>query len=185
MKQIILKKIVPVIASIILISSCDQETTTLNGFDFLPLYTGQDINIPQIDIVRMVTVIDRLIWIEYKLDIEDKIRILADTVSNSYFNGLKIEVLNIDIKDNRRVLHLNLAEREDFSGPGSVPLSESWYDFFQGSAGGQNTSIILSETFLQRNYKGDWIDAVIFHYQGIKMEPMDHVTLSGEISRYR
>ncbi|NLM92507.1 MAG: hypothetical protein GX168_06160, partial [Bacteroidales bacterium] len=54
-----------------------------------------------------------------------------------------------------------------------------WYDYFQGSMGGMNTSIVLRESFLQPDYDGVWIDAVAFYYQGDPIGAWDHLLLEG------
>jgi hypothetical protein len=72
-----------------------------------------------------------------------------------------------------------LIENKDFE-PTSRP---SWYQYFQGSTGGTWTSKILTSNFLQKRYKGDWIDKLRFHYQGEEFEEWDHIWL-GEHLRY-
>jgi hypothetical protein len=97
---------------------------------------------------------------------------------------LKIEALGIDqSKDNYKILKVNLKENPGFKMPDSLGHYRSWYDFFQGSMGGERTTIILTESTLQKQYKGDWVDAVEFSYQNEKIGDWDHLFLSGIIKR--
>jgi hypothetical protein len=50
--------------------------------------------------------------------------------------------------------------------------------YFQGSTGGLMTSVALTETILQTDYLGDWVDGVKFLYEGVKVD-FEHVGLYG------
>jgi len=50
--------------------------------------------------------------------------------------------------------------------------------YFQGSTGGMVTSVSLTETILQKDYLGDWVDGVKFLYEGKKVD-FEHVGLYG------
>jgi len=60
-------------------------------------------------------------------------------------------------------------ENSGFKTPDSSGKYLSWYDFFQGSSGGQHTTVVLTESILQRELKGDWINEVEFYYQNEKI----------------
>jgi hypothetical protein len=95
-----------------------------------------------------------------------------------------MEALGIDKNgDNYKVLKVNLKENPGFKMPDSLGHYRSWYDFFQGSMGGGRTTIILTESTLQKQYKGEWVDAVEFYYQNEKIGDWDHIFLSGIIKR--
>ena len=49
--------------------------------------------------------------------------------------------------------------------------------------GGEQTTIILVESILQREFSGMWIDEVEFSYQSEKIGDWDHAFLSGVIKR--
>ena len=49
--------------------------------------------------------------------------------------------------------------------------------------GGEQTTIILIESILQREFTGDWIDEVEFNYQSENIGEWDHAFLSGVIKR--
>ena len=137
---------------------------------------------------KTLPVVDRYISIPKNLSLEEKVSILLDSLSLIRFNGLSIELLSLKhTPDGQTLLQVNLQENEAFSGPGSLPFYQSWYDYFQGSTGGLHTSIILRETILQPNYTGpgNWIDAVEFFYMGrpIVKNNWDHIVLWGRITQ--
>ena len=100
------------------------------------------------------------------------------------FHNLKIDALRIEEKDNGfKLLIINLLENENFIIPNSLGHYRTWFDFFQGSMGGEATSIILKESILQRNYEGTWIDELEVYYQNEPIGQWDHIQLSGIILR--
>lgn len=146
----------------------------------LVIYAGRDTLLPGEESMRMVPVADRFISVPANLEIGEKIRIISDSLSVYYFDGREIKILSLDsLEGTGLVLHLNLAEPSNYEGPGTAPEYRSWYDFFQGSHGGQNTSIVLRESFLQPDYDGPWIDAILFYYQGQPIGQWDHLFLDG------
>ncbi|MBR9999178.1 MAG: hypothetical protein KFF73_09410 [Cyclobacteriaceae bacterium] len=170
---------------LILISiGCSDGRKPWKENEYLPVYTGKDVYSEEDSVTRTVPVIDRLIHVNKETSIAHKIKILSDSVSEGYFHGLEISILKLDSASGNLVLFLELLEDDDYDGPGSLPMYQSWYDFFQGSSGGINTTIILKETFLQRFYKGEWIDAVVFYYGGKEIGEWDHIFLDGMIYRY-
>ncbi|MCX6320370.1 MAG: hypothetical protein NTX93_00985 [Bacteroidia bacterium] len=95
-----------------------------------------------------------------------------------------MEVLGIDKNESDyKILKINLKENPGFIMPDSLGHYRTWYDFFQGSMGGEQTTIILIESTLQKQYKGEWVDAVEFYYQNEKIGEWDHTFLSGIIKR--
>lgn len=185
-----IKILLPALIATVFLWGCELNdkpvdvNVAVDGMDYLPLYAGKDVNIKKTGTIMTIPVIDKLIPIDNPLSIRDKVEVLADSISKNYFHELEIRVLKIDPANNRLVLHLELIEKDNYTGPGSLPPYQSWYDYFQGSAGGSNTTIILKETFLQRYYEGDWIDAILFYYQGEKMGEWDHVFLNGVLNRF-
>jgi hypothetical protein len=177
---------------IVLSAACKSRNTSappsaeeINKSIIIPLYRSMEIEVSGRWI--SVPVADKYILLDPKYDRITMLNHIAAELSSSYFNGLKIEIGNIENNDSKGgggMISINLAEAADYSGPGSVRPYHSWYDFFQGSAGGTNTSIILRESFLQRTYKGEWFDSVQFSYMGEPFPESDHVQLSGIITRY-
>lgn len=108
-----------------------------------------------------------------------QLRILADRLSRFRFEGHPIEVLRIEESRDQRIAVVDLREPE-YEG------ATTWqHGFFQGSTGGQFTTMTLTRTFLQPEYDGEWIDAVEFLYQGEPIEEgdWDHTALYGTITR--
>jgi hypothetical protein len=168
--------------SVIFVASCIDKKKPAES-EFFPIYVDKDVD--RGISTTTVPVIDKLIPISKKLSLKRKLLIISDSLSTGYFHNLKIVVKKIDSVKGKRVLYLELKEKNDYKGPGSLPSYQSWYDYFQGSTGGTSTTIILKETFLQRHYKGDWIDAIIFYYEGNEIgNGWDHIALGGKISRY-
>ena len=114
------------------------------------------------------------------LNVEDKLRVLADRLSTSVYGRLPIDVLGIENRSGRMIAKVNLKEVRNERGVGG------WYIRFQGSTGGALTQYGLEQTFLQREYKGQWIDGIEFYYDGQPFtEEWDHINLSGVKMRDR
>lgn len=117
--------------------------------------------------------------------LNDKLSKLANAISKSDFNSLPIEIKSIDTINGKKVATINLSETSANKGvtnPSELK-SPNWRSNFQGSAGGQITSDSLLETFLQIQYKGEWIDGVRFLYENENIE-FEHVSNLSEI-QYR
>jgi len=123
-------------------------------------------------------------YIPGNLSIKNKLEAIANSLSEVHFSNLPIEVSQITEIDGKKVAIINLKESEEnqkindpsqFKGP-------SWAThYFQGSTGGTITSISLIETFLQKDYEGQWIDGVKFLYNN-KVCSFEHVPSLGKIS---
>ena len=132
---------------------------------------------------KLVPVVDHYITIQNDTDLLKTVNILLDSISKNSFHDLKIDALRIEEKkDGFKLLIINLLEKENYI-PDSLGHYRTWYDYFQGSRGGEATSIILKESILQRNYKGEWIDEMVVYYQNKPIGEWDHVQLSGTILR--
>jgi hypothetical protein len=101
---------------------------------------------------------------------------LLDRV-NQTLSGRRIQWSGIDRTEQGDILVLDLVDAEGTSE------GNSWYNSFQGSAGGAATQGSLTATFLQPAYSGDWYDGVRFLLNGEPMSEMDHVNLSGVFLR--
>jgi len=152
--------------------------------DELALFTTTEIFDSISENYKLVPSVERLIAISKNQPFENKINALLDSISENNFNNLKIEIIKIDeAQDGYKSLKVNLKENPGFIIPDSLGNYRSWYDFFQGSMGGEQTSIILVESLLQRDYTGSWIDEVEFYYQNEKIGELDHVHLSEVFKR--
>jgi len=96
--------------------------------------------------------------------LDEKLAILAERLSQDVFEGLGIELSQIDTIHGKQVATINLTEKEN-------PQGATWNTmYFQGSAGGAITSVALGDTFLQKEYDGEWIDGVRFLYNNQEIE---------------
>ena len=98
------------------------------------------------------------------LSLLGKLEFVADRLSRFSFDSLPINVVGVEVREGKKVAIVDLCERENSS------IYNTWRTgYFQGSAGGWRTSITLDKTFLQSDYKGEWIDWVEFLYEGKKI----------------
>ncbi|MDI6782153.1 MAG: hypothetical protein QME49_08645 [bacterium] len=112
------------------------------------------------------------------LSLLEKLKFLANKLSRFEFQYHPINVLRIESRNNKKIVIIELNEL-DFQE------AYSWrHGYFQGSAGGGFTTLTLTKTFLQEDYKGNWIDGVEFYYEGKPISnEWDHVMLNGTIWR--
>ncbi|MCS7249775.1 MAG: hypothetical protein N2323_04055 [candidate division WOR-3 bacterium] len=119
------------------------------------------------------------------LSLIKKLKIIADQLSKFKFNGLPINVLRIEEKNNKKIAIIDLQETAFSDSKNFLP---SWRTkYFQGSTGGYITTLTLTKSFLQEDYQGEWIDGIEFYYEGkpILEGEWDHITLYGTIYRFK
>lgn len=119
------------------------------------------------------------ILIPENLSVRSKLEVIASRLSQLYYGNAPIKVDSIAHQEGGEIAYVNMSEP---SGETIGP----WLGFhFQGSTGGYITIYVLKESFLQREYPGDWVDGVIFCYQGKPIKPgsWDHISLDGHFSR--
>jgi hypothetical protein len=93
---------------------------------------------------------------------------------NALWDGRRrIAAAGVAEVEGRQILTLDLLDEEEPTGPGS------WYNSFQGSAGGAASQAFLVATFLQPAYAGAWFGGVRFLLNGEPVGEMDHVNLDG------
>ena len=136
-----------------------------------------------IDVNTDEKVILKNIELEKKLSVEEKLVELANEVSNDLFNSLPLELIEIKDIEEKSIAVFNFEEVgknaekatlfQDYEG-------DSWFQCFQGSAGGRVTEYTLIETLLQSNYEGEWIDGINFTYKGGSVE-FEHTPKLSEI----
>ncbi|TGE39784.1 hypothetical protein E4K67_01985 [Desulfosporosinus fructosivorans] len=123
-------------------------------------------------------VIDFYITMPKELSLKSKLSTIAETISEAYFSNLPIKVLEIDDK---KIATVNLEEMPESSTDTSMKQSNSWStSLFQGSTGGTITRIRLAESFLQKDYKGEWIEGIRFLYKGQRID-FQHVPELSEV----
>ena len=166
-----------------LIIRCNTNSTS-NKTDEFDIYSTTEVLDSTNGTIKTIPIVERKISIPTNLNLDEKINCLLDSISKYCFNNLKIQSLGV-FQNNKgyKTLKINLLENPGFKIPDSLGKYHSWYDFFQGSTGGQQTTITLTESILQRNYKGKWIDQIEFYYQNDTIGDWDHIALSGQIKR--
>ena len=90
----------------------------------------------------------------------------------------RVNILRIENRADKRIAIIEINERH-------TPYGPTWKgNFFQGSSGGQATTVTLVKTFLQEDYKSEWIDGIEFYYEGKPISrDWDHVSLHS--TKYR
>lgn len=110
------------------------------------------------------------VQIQKDLPLEEQLNILGKQLSESQFESLPIEVLEIYEKENKKIARINLKDNEVINKE-----QKTWTQYLNsGSTGSLMTANTLKETFLQREYKGNWIDGVEFFCNGQPIPEMDH-----------
>ena len=163
------------------LSACSSGNTG-DEIQIFPLY-----NLTENEAVNSdVLIVDKYLKIERDLPLVRKIQIILDSINSSYFHDATLEYYGIDSIHGLNILKVNLVEKDGLKEDHIYNLNRDWYDYFQGTTGGYATTTILIESILQRQYKGGWVDGVMFywHRQPFPFE-MDHVKLSGLITRYK
>ena len=113
------------------------------------------------------------VYVNDESTVKGKLNILLKALSKSCFGGLPIEITQIKQVNGKKIATINLKESREnqIINNTSKYKGSSWAaEFFQGSTGGSITATSLSETVLQRDYKGEWIDGVEFKYNN---KPID------------
>jgi hypothetical protein len=164
--------------------SCSPESFYDHNSELLPIYVAKDIEVKQSGLYKTFPVTDYYVQTNRNYTLEQKIETLLQQITKRYFNDLSIELMEINTTDGVTTVYINLVENSAYKGPGTLQPYQSWFDFFQGSHGGLNTQIILTESLLQRHYQGDWIDAMVVNYQGNAFGEFDHIDLRRTIFRY-
>lgn len=142
------------------ISSRTEKTEEKKNINF-PIYTANsDTYKPEVK---------HYIELPDDTEVEDKLKLIARELSRTYFGGLPIEVMKVEAQNGKKVAIVNLKEIPNCSS------QISWArKYFQGSYGGTMTTTQLVESFLQREYTGEWIDGVQILYENRTVE-YEHV----------
>lgn len=160
----------------------DKDITEKGDKNLFPVY-GADEEVENIEVNFYIKISDDLM-------IKEKLKRLVDALSRFKFNYLPIEVVKLKEKSDDKIAVINLEEHQWNKEKDEVPelrgsAGVTWRsDYFQGSTGGQFTTATLTETLLQREYEGDWIDGVEILYQNKPIEQVaQHVPISGIVYR--
>ncbi len=120
--------------------------------------------------------IDHYSFIDIELSDFEKVEYVCQYLNEHYFEEAGIELKSLEEENGLMTATVNLYEiNQDNSG---------WnMRYFQGTAGGHLTELILTEGLLQRGYKNWPVDVVKFSYNDKKIE-YEHVP-ELEIAQYR
>ena len=133
--------------------------------EYYPIYAMD------VDSTQRITV--SFVGIERTSDLNGRLEEVAKALAADVFEGLTISLKDVATVEGKEVATFNL---KDASGTG-----KTWGEsYFQGSTGGSATIMALTETLLQKDYKGEWIDGVKFLYEDQAIE-FEHVESLGEI----
>lgn len=136
-----------------------------SNFEYYPIYAMD------VDSTQRVTI--SFAGVERTRDLNGKLEEVSKTLSTEVFEGLIISLKEIKTIDGKAVATFNL---KDVSGK-----DKAWGDtYFQGSTGGSATIMALTDTLLQKDYQGEWVDGVKFLYEDQAIE-FEHVESLGEI----
>lgn len=183
-----MKKISGIVLGILLILSagigCGSLDKKLNE-NTLKLYTVSFNGDETVDIEPIL--LDEDIDEDGNLQMQSILQQLADELSRKQFNGLKIEIKEIESIDGLDVAIVNLVENDNKNLDEVMSIYSSngqylsWYKFAQGSTGSQCTLNSIKETLLQEYYQGKWIDGLKLLYNGEEEIVFGHIELYGEI----
>lgn len=118
-------------------------------------------------------------YIPYGDVLIDNLKLVASNLSKNNFTDMPMEIIGIEVIDDKEIALINIYETDD--------SPRSWIrHYFQGSTGGYITNAILVESFLQRETKlVNWIDGVMFTYNGKRGMMGDHIEGLFEMVYYR
>lgn len=100
------------------------------------------------------------------LTIDEQVKEIAKYLSTQYFDGRTIDT-TIKEEDGKLILYVDLREEIMYPTWNSQERETPWKSsYFQGSTGAMFTATSLLGSFLQLDAEGEWVDGVIFSYEG-------------------
>ena len=87
---------------------------------------------------------------------------------------MPLELVRIDKTAHGVTATVDLRELTALDEPPRIP---NWDRFFQGSAGGENTRLLLLNTVLQPHFDGGWIDAVMLRH-AVRVNSLSEIALT-------
>ncbi|MTI65072.1 MAG: hypothetical protein FH753_00525 [Firmicutes bacterium] len=129
-----------------------------------------------VDNVSLERIIDFYILMPKDLSLKGKIDVISNKLSKERFS-LPINLIKIEDKEGKKIAYINLMESKENQNVKDYKEFKgvTWKTlYFQGSLGASKTSTTLKESFLQREYKGEWIDGVKFLYNNEEIN-FEHV----------
>lgn len=133
--------------------------------EYYPIYAMD------VDSTQRITV--SFVGIERTKDLKGRLEEVAKALSADVFEDLIISLKEVATVEGKEIATFNL---KDVPG-----IEKAWGEsYFQGSTGGMATIMALTETLLQKDYKGEWVDGVKFLYEDKAIE-FEHVESLGSV----
>ncbi|MGL5752622.1 MAG: hypothetical protein ACRCXT_18945 [Paraclostridium sp.] len=121
------------------------------------------LNISSLDANSGETIVLGNLNIDENKALEENLNVLIKEIARLQFDNAPIQLVKIE----NNVAYIDLHEGTD---------KNYWSTgYFQGSTGGSITEYTLTESILQRNYSGKWINGVHFSYEGKTNMEFDHI----------
>ena len=114
-----------------------------------------------------------------ELPLHRRVEGVVNRLSELYFRSREIDVVRFRGTAQGDIVVIDLRDPPSRTSLASSP----WHQSFQGSLGGSQTQAALLHTLLQPTFPGEWFSGVEFLWNGVPMEPQDHVDLSGVFYR--
>jgi len=158
-----MKKTIYILIGILIIALAILTTLMYNKKEKLNIYA---LNVESENII-----IKNVLEVKKHLSLDEKIDLLSTKLSKEDFEGKTIKFNGIKEENGDKIAYFDLVDTNE---------KDSWYPYFQGSLGAFSTKLSIVETFLQREFEGDWIDGIKISYNG-KYEEYDHISFEDTV----
>ena len=155
MKKIILTSMIVVVSSLTVGCSNEEyikEKDIINITSNTKKLVSKEVKLPIYFLDKNIRKV-KYLSIDDNLSIEEKVKIISNTISAICFNDLPID---IDIDEKK--VNVNLVESKE--------SHKSWKNDFLDENNLEETTLHLVKNLLQEDYKGEWINTVHITYEG-------------------
>lgn len=155
MKKIILTSMIVVVSSLTVGCSNEEyikEKDIININSNTKKLVSKEVKLPIYFLDKNIRKV-KYLSIDDNLSIEEKIKIISNTISTICFNDLPID---IDVDEKK--VNVNLVESKE--------SHKSWKNDFLDENNLEETTLLLVKNLLQEDYKGEWINTVHITYEG-------------------
>jgi hypothetical protein len=155
MKKIILTSMIVVVSSLTVGCSNEEyikEKDIINITSNTKKLVSKEVKLPIYFLDKNIRKV-KYLSIDDNLSIEEKVKIISNTISAICFNDLPID---IDIDEKK--VNVNLVESKE--------SHKSWKNDFLDENNLEETTLLLVKNLLQEDYKGEWINTVHITYEG-------------------
>jgi hypothetical protein len=160
-----------------LLNSIQENQSLREQYIVVPIYSA-NVDTNEKEIRTYIT-------ISKETSLEEKLNIISEKLSKYHYSNLPIEFLRFEYIGGKKIAIINLQEFVENKVVTEIDDAKgrTWrYHYFQGTTFGAAISMNLIETFLQREYYGEWIDGVKFIYENNPDARADHVESLFEIN---